>query len=192
MLKGLQIFLASLSAFSFLTCISACGHQDDVSALQASKVRGEPSVSPDVTTLIAMGRVRYLYPGYYSSTMGDFAITYKNLSLPWGTTVILKFGFKQDNHYQIADWVDQDSMQMQAVAPYTWEGKFERQIASRGGPRKTHLQFVAQILLPNDQILYDKGSDTPLGYYQTEAVPCDPSHGENYCEHPIQRVEKNY
>lgn len=186
---GLILFLSL--AHITISCGSSNRNISDESTLSDMAT---VSVATDKTTIRAMNRVRYLYPGYYSSTMGDFVVNYYNPTLPWGTTVLLKYGFKTNYHRNyhpgVEDWTDQESFQANAISPYTWEAKFERQVASRGGPHKSHLQFVVQIILPDDSIIYDRGSSTPLGYYEMEIVPCAPSDGDAYCERPLQRIEK--
>jgi len=183
-----SLILLVSSGLMFISCGISNHHQtsnyNKLSSIAAV------SVSSDKTIIRAMNKVRYLYPAYYSSTMGDFIVTYNNDTLPWGTTVLLKYGFKTDYHPTIADWADQNSLQAKAIAPYSWETKFEHQIASRGGPSKSHLQFVIQIILPDNSIIYDKGSDTPLGYYEIEIVPCAPNIGDSFCDRPVQVIEK--
>ena len=119
--------------------------------------------------------VHHCCPGYYSATYADLKFHYTSTDLPWGTTVLIKYGFKSrygsDAHI-VSEWKDQISVQALASAPFTWDASVkDKFIYGRGGEQESHVQFVVQIVLPDGSVIYDKGSNSTWGFWEGYLFP---------------------
>ncbi len=110
---------------------------------------------------------------YYSTTTGQFKITYKE-NLPWGSKVELVYGF--NNTYGKVEWDRSGEEQMEAVAPYTWQTMFQEKTSSRGHYYADRLNFVFRITLPDGTFYYDNGGQSPMGHYSADMprMTCKP------------------
>lgn len=125
--------------------------------------------------LEASARIHHCCPGYYSATYADLKFHYVNTTLPWGSTVLIKYGFKSrygSDAQVVSEWKDLATLQAQASAPFTWDATLlDKFIYGRGGEQESHVQFVVQILLPSGEVIYDKGSDSTWGFYEGYLFP---------------------
>lgn len=101
---------------------------------------------------------------YFWEEYGVFNINYQNKQLPWGTRVKLRYGF-HDKFRVNSYWQHQDEMELNSTAPYTWGGILEKTVAQRGSFYFNYLEFVFQISLPNGQVYFENGDQSPMGYY---------------------------
>ncbi|GEM_PF-3834265 len=125
------------------------------------------------------GRTVYHDCSYYSSTSVDLRITYLNENLPWGTTVEAVFGFEEtDSSYgvpKVTSWQNRKIAMMNPSTEYTWQLDIEEFAAERGRAQSyTGLDFVIKVTVPGNLPFYEKGNDSPLGYFHT------PFGSENY------------
>jgi hypothetical protein len=141
------------------------------------------------------GRVYFSSPDYYTSTLGDFAVSFRE-RLPFGSTVRVHYGF--GGHTTVYEsygprqvdvtWEDIDEADARAVSPYTWTAKLHHTLAERGAPYfYDSLQFVISVTLPGGEEYYVKGSDSRLGYFQA-ALPTAASGGVD-APVPLRRLD---
>lgn len=105
---------------------------------------------------------------YFSVAQTFYRVSYSNGDLPWGTIVQLVYGQRTSsmNGGDEKSWVNEKTAIMVAQGPYTWEFNSKETLIARGNARKVDgLDFVFRIILPNNEIIYDKGSETELGHY---------------------------
>ncbi len=133
----------------------------------------EPSVS---------GRVYSEECREYLRKGAQFQVSYSaqethGASLSWGTRVYLKYGFggyrfdERDGSLvqSMFDWRDVREVEMQSTAPYTWSTGFEATLEQRSSSEyRTDLDLVVRIVLPDGKEIYEKGGDSPFGYYMAE------------------------
>ena len=120
------------------------------------------------------GRFYTVSPSYYTSTVGEFAVTFSE-ALPWGSRVLVKYGFggqRDDFSHgatQHLDWQDTQTVEAKSSAPYVWTANFSQTLHERSQPWSyDELQFVFIVQLPDGLKYYEKGSDTPLGFYDAK------------------------
>lgn len=109
---------------------------------------------------------------YFSTNLADFHFEYQNTSLPWGSRVFLVYGFYDSFSKQSMQGYDK--VELRASQPYTWTVQLNNlTIAERSSFTRTKIQFYFRIVLPNQQILVDKGSpnDPNDYYYSSDILP---------------------
>jgi hypothetical protein len=120
------------------------------------------------------GRSFFDSPQYYTTTDGDFAVTFRD-TLPFGTKVNVHYGFAGQTtvydgrgpHAINLSWEDIDEKAATAVSPYNWTATFSKTLHERGEPRLfDHIQFVIVVTLPDSSEYYVKGNDSTLGYFE--------------------------
>lgn len=112
--------------------------------------------------------------GYYSSTEGNFAFSYRNDDLPWGTKVFLHYGYQVQSaanggtgDFEILTWQQQKKLEMNAVSDSVWGAYLKESIHYRSKPMAAPfgINFVFEVLLPDGAVFWEKGTDTNNGHY---------------------------
>lgn len=107
--------------------------------------------------------------GYYSSQEVEVGLSYKNTTLPWGTSVELLYGWGGYEGSTVFDWRNSTSIAAPATAPYTWGVTVTSQIAARSSPTFfEHIDFVWKVSLPDGSVFYEKGNNSTYGYYKAD------------------------
>ncbi len=111
---------------------------------------------------------------YFTSKDGEYKIKYTNTFLPWGVHVYFYYGFKEVS--RTARVVDEDAalhwqkggeIEMVSTAPFVWEVSILKQLTNRGfSTRLADLQFVFKIVDEQENISWERGNDSLMGYYQ--------------------------
>jgi hypothetical protein len=118
---------------------------------------------------------------YYSAQAVEVELSYLNYDLPWGTSVILTYGWgghvSGGNGSTPVDWENTTSVNAPATAPYTWGATVRSNIAERSSPKYyDRIDFVWEVHLPDGSVFYEKGNTSTWGYYAG-----DFSHVSNAC-----------
>jgi hypothetical protein len=131
--------------------------------------------------------------GYWSRTDAVWRISYVNADLPWGTTVLVRHGLQRSwGEAASEDWTAIDTMQAVPTAPYTWSVTVSREVASRGGPAGTALQFAVMLIYPDGSVAWDKGSSSAFGYYEAATVACRAStNSDDFCAGVVEAVVRD-
>lgn len=194
-----KFFSSILFILFFIIFVSNCGKQDNFSTLliKSTYLRLDSQVDTKL-------KITKVSPGYWTATYGDFVIKYVNKSLPWGVKVYFYFGFREklfnynNNVVQniIKNWQNTQIIEAKAVAPYTWDVYINERLYGRGDSvMKIGLQFIYKIVLPNNQIIYDKGSISHWGYYEMPieeyiSSTCSDPDNEGYCKGKVNIIDK--
>jgi hypothetical protein len=137
----------------------------------------------------AYGKLKPVGHQYFSAVEGDFVVNYYNEGLPWGTQVLLQYGFTQSEFengelVEKEDWVGSQKVALVAISPYKWGTQIIKQLYSRGSSTQfTRINLVLEIRDPNGNITYERGSFE--NGFLSAATPkpnegCNPW-GETYC-----------
>jgi len=98
-------------------------------------------------------------------------VSYRNYTLPWGTSVALVYGWGgtswgHGNPSTRFDWANTQTVAVSASAPYTWSATVTSIISTRSGSwLYDELDFVWKVTLPNGFTFYEKGNGSTWGYY---------------------------
>ena len=131
-------------------------------------------------SLKVMGRDYTYSCGYFSSMVGDYDITFKDESLPWGTKVTLIYGWDTEQWREKPErkeWKYREEKVMKAVSPFTWSKQIETTLHSRTEAEfKKALNIVIKIEEPKQAVRYFNGG-SPWGFFRTEVgnpskAPC--------------------
>jgi len=122
---------------------------------------------------------------YAFDYFAEVNLSYRNYSLPWGTSVELIHGWGGSSWSQSGgpitqfDWANTQTLPVSASAPYTWSATVSSIISERNDPwwNYDQLQFVWKVNLPNGHTFYEKGNSSTWGYYtvsfsQIQDRPC--------------------
>lgn len=126
------------------------------------------AVSPEIQL---KGAVRTNSCGYYSSTVGNFSFAYGNDDLPWGTKVVLHYGYQvhtfRGNQSVTLTWQDQKKIEMGSVSDFVWGAYIKESIHYRGKPSVAPdaINFAFEVILPNGESFWEKGTDAYPGHY---------------------------
>ena len=138
------------------------------------------------------GRFYTLSPPYYTATVGEFAVSFKE-QLPWGARVHVQYGLGgwADDFVggttRTLDWENVSYVEAEAAAPFVWTAKLSETLHERSHNwMYDKLQFVFIVTLPDGTQYYEKGSNTPLGFYQA-ATPRPEAIGSD-SDAPYQRL----
>lgn len=114
--------------------------------------------------------------GYYSSRSVDFRLQFRDLSVPWGSRVKLRYGFggtkavssSGESKSQVLEWEHSQTVELNATAPYLWESSVLTQTVSvRSSPiNYTKLQFVVEVEQPYEVLRVIRGSESEHGYFE--------------------------
>ncbi len=131
-------------------------------------------------TLKVMGR-EYVYScGYFSAMVGDYDVTFKDESLPWGTKLTLIYGWnveKWGHPPQNKEWMYREEVEMKSVSPFNWSTQIEATLHARTSSEyRNGLNLVVKVEVPNRGVRYYNGG-SELGFFQTEVgapgkAPC--------------------
>lgn len=114
----------------------------------------------------AQGRVVLHSCVYASSYEAEVGLSYRNYTLPWGTSVSLVYGWSGSDNGIPFDWDNTQTVVVSASAPYTWSATVRSQLSSRSSPKYyTDINFVWKVVLPNGYEFYEKGNGSTWGYY---------------------------
>lgn len=128
--------------------------------------------------------------GYYSSVLADHRLTYRNDTLPWGTSVDLVYGYGGKSSNQPFHWEFGGEMAVPAVSPFVWSVDLSHVVQARSSPIFIDsLKFVLRVELPNGDVFYEKGSNSELGYYRARIGEGHCVGGEMNGLPPLQSVE---
>lgn len=106
---------------------------------------------------------------YASSYEAEVRMSYRNLTLPWGTSVSLIHGWGGFNNGVAFDWDDTQTLDVPASAPWTWAVTLRKTISTRSSPKwYEHFNYVWKVVLPDGTVLYEKGNDSAWGYYSAD------------------------
>ena len=157
-----------------LACsVGLCAALTTLAAPPARAASVRQSGLPDTQVWID-GRVFFDSPQYYTTTAGDFSVSFHE-DLPADAKVEVHYGFAgQTTVYDGSgprtiplSWEDIDEKAAAAVAPSTWKATFSKQLHDRGEPRLfDHIQFVIAVTLSGGREYYVKGNDSTLGYFE--------------------------
>lgn len=95
--------------------------------------------------------------GYYSSTDGSFSISFKDEYLPWGTQVILHYGWggysysATVNKYTPYYWNSAKSKALEAIDQFVWGTEFIERVASRGAYQHRFLDLAIEVIYPEGE-----------------------------------------
>jgi hypothetical protein len=115
---------------------------------------------------------------YASSYEVEVSLSYRNYTLPWGTSVFLIYGWGGNvTNGSPFDWENTQTLTVSASAPYTWSTTVRATTATRSSPKYyEHLDFVWKVVLPNGTEFYEKGNASTWGYYAADVsqmpAPC--------------------
>lgn len=93
--------------------------------------------------------------GYYSAADGNFAVSFKDSSLPWGTRVYLHYGmggYDRNNGRLLEmpySWRNSKTVEMKAYAPYEWATQFITRVAERASFAHKYLDFAVDVVYPD-------------------------------------------
>ncbi|MFP2928139.1 hypothetical protein ACLESO_23650 [Pyxidicoccus sp. 3LG] len=104
---------------------------------------------------------------YAYSYEAEVSLSYRNYTLPWGTSVYLIYGWGGISNNVPMDWDNTQTLTVSASAPYTWSATVRSIFSNRTTPqnRYDHVDFVWKVVLPNGFTFYEKGNGSTWGYY---------------------------
>ncbi|OYZ13622.1 MAG: hypothetical protein B7Y39_17220 [Bdellovibrio sp. 28-41-41] len=113
------------------------------------------------------------YGAGQSTTTANLEVTYQKKNLPWGSEVFLVSGYR----CQIGgSWQKRTYPEpMSAVSGFTWQRRFQANVADRYSGFCGHYEFVFLIKLPDGRSIYDNGGRSNMGFYSAQ-IPYN-SHG---------------
>lgn len=147
-----------------------------------------------------VGKLAPSSTNYYSAMDGHFTLSYINDSIPSESVVYLRHGFQKSEFYQgklypSSSWNDLQLLAMKPMANASWQTTIVKQLYSRGSSSQlTAIDFVFEIHLPNGKVLFEKGSNSNLGYFNASfPVYTDPCNIESSpgCELNVIQVIKD-
>lgn len=106
--------------------------------------------------------------GYFTSQRGDVELSYRDTTLPWGTSISVVTGWEGREGFpeKRFTWKDREELSAQATAPYTWTLKLSKVLHERTEAcLRDSLNFVLKISVPGSQPRYENGG-SPWGYYR--------------------------
>jgi hypothetical protein len=115
---------------------------------------------------------------YASSYEAEVTLSYRNYTLPWGTSVSLIYGWGGTVlNGGPFDWENTQTLAVSASAPYTWSATVRGTTSTRSSPKYyEHIDFVWKVVLPNGTEFYEKGNGSTWGYYAADVnnmpAPC--------------------
>ena len=103
---------------------------------------------------------------YASSYEAEVSLFYRNDTLPWGTSVVLLYGWGGSDNGTPFDWAGRMTTPALAVAGYTWGATVRATTSTRSSPRYyEHIDFVWMVIRPDGSFFYDKGNNSTWGFY---------------------------
>lgn len=116
--------------------------------------------------------------GYFNNAQVEVTLSYRNLDLPWGTSVYLIYGWGGSSSPGTSfDWQPQPTtVEAPATAPYYWGTKVTTIFRARSSTQYSNINYVWKVVLPDGNVFYEKGNDSTYGYYAADfsaiPVPC--------------------
>jgi len=155
------------------------------------------------STLSLHGKSEVCCGSDYQYTKHRYIVNIRNTSLPWGTQVFLHYGFKKieldvDAGNGAQDWQVSGWAPFVAVAPYEWRIELSQTSHVAGqSHRLSDLQFVIKIVYPDGGEMFERGSESNLGFFEGK----DPAHSSScrererdpngWCQMRIHQVERS-
>ncbi|MCK8503101.1 MULTISPECIES: hypothetical protein [Myxococcus] len=103
---------------------------------------------------------------YASAYEAEIRMSYRNLSLPWGTSVELIHGWGGLDNWVAFDWDNTQTVAAPASAPWTWTVTVRSFISHRTSPKwYDSFNFVWKVTLPGGSVFYEKGNGSTFGFY---------------------------
>jgi hypothetical protein len=121
--------------------------------------------------------------GYFSTSQAEITFSYKNLDLPWGTSVFLIYGWGNTSGTTPFAWAPQPvTVEAPATAPYHWGVTVTGVIRARSSTEYKNINYVWKVVLPDGSEFYEKGNGSTYGYYSADfsqvAMPCTNTSGQ--------------
>jgi hypothetical protein len=157
---------------------------------------------PTLADVSVRGRTKFGSPCYYSSTLGDFEVTYKG-DLPVDTRLELDYGFALRDYNQnvrdgiVYDWAYKHVLPFEKVANGVYVARINDQTLHQrsASGRLEKLQFVVRLIAANGRVSIDNGGNSTWGYYETNGLPgpsntCMTPDGAEFREFPLTRIQR--
>jgi hypothetical protein len=113
-------------------------------------------------------RVTSFTCGYFNHQEAEVRLSYRNLDLPWGTSVYLLYGwggYTGDSATGSFDWASTQTVEVPASSPYTWTTTVSSTVRARASTVYESINFVWKVVLPDGNVFYEKGNGSTYGYY---------------------------
>lgn len=148
-----------------------CAAPSEDDAAQTSSAEEVSTHGSKVTTQDRATGPRQPSGGCAAAPDADFAITYVNESLPWGSRVVLHsgYGFYEGPPY---DWLDVRDDEAKAVAPFTWKAPRHVDWHAAAAP-PLRLDFAIEIHLPDGRTIWDTNGRANYYYMAEWSGLCD-------------------
>ncbi len=124
----------------------------------------------------AQGRNYTFVCGYFTSVQGDVVLTFKDSTLPWGSSVVFITGWEGREGFpeKRFEWRERKELLAPATAPYTWSIKLTQVLHERSKAQfKDTLNWVIKVIIPGQPDRYLKG-ESPWGFYRVRLVENSP------------------
>lgn len=106
--------------------------------------------------------------GYFSSIEGEYDITLRDDTLPWGTEVTLVTGWSAPGFFE---WRERREIPARSVSPFTWRAHVSGTLAYRSGAeRRTHLDFVFKVTLPDGTVRWINGGNGSWSFFRVHVL----------------------
>jgi len=123
---------------------------------------------------------------YYTLTWGDYDLTFRDTTLPWGTKVTAVVAFAGNRMVngvpQLFSWDRSRYISMEAASAFTWRARKSEELHSRSHDTTfTRLQFIFKVEAPGRAAYFVNGGSS-WGHYEVDltrtTIPCVTSGGE--------------
>lgn len=152
---------------SLLLAVTACNRS-------YNEVQSQPAPGPVALTFDvfynSIGTCR-ANGGGTINLLGEFVVDYTAPQQPAASKVELLYGFSQlrDGRFSV-EW--SPAPEPMARTANGWQARIARQILTTGRPdRLQNMRFAIRITRPDGQVSYERGNDSSLGYFESEAIP---------------------
>lgn len=196
--------LLAVTSIPFILATSTVFAADSSGSLQGYQAEAKPASEISASALAVDFKVFNPSPGYFSVYLAHFLLRYENQNIPWGSRVYLHyngFDFKPAPDFQHNEWYAVKTLEMKATGPFQWsfdsndpalQNNSDVWLARGMSRPKSLLKFDIQILLPDGQVIWDRGSDSELGYYLADTEKTKGcSIFSQFCPLDIEAVEWN-
>lgn len=108
---------------------------------------------------------------YAHSYEAEIRMSYRNYTLPWGTSVYLIHGWGGLDNGVAITWDNTQTVAVPASSPWTWTVTVRSIISTRTTPKwYEHFDYVWKVVLPNGTEFYEKGNGSTYGYYSANLL----------------------
>ncbi|MFM8314349.1 MAG: hypothetical protein ACKOA8_08700 [Deltaproteobacteria bacterium] len=128
------------------------------------------TVSTWAAELSVQGRNYTLSCGYFTSVQADLEVSFRDTTLPWGSSVTLisgwagREGFPEKRY----EWREKQETAAQATAPYLWTIKLHKVLHERTEANfRDTLNFVFKVSIPGRTPYFVNGGSS-WGFYSTK------------------------